>query len=386
MIYFSMNDLITCPHCKKTFSPDDVFTHQLDAKRKEMEEKAEIELKAYKSEYAAKKEEELRKKIQQEQEIKLKDSENEIKELRERTRIQQEEQLEANRKQRQLQQQLEEKSLEMEKKLQQEEEKIRQETRQKAEEEYRLKNLEKDRVILEQSKALEDMKRKLEQGSQQVQGEVLEEYLESSLRTAFINDTIDPVPKGIRGADVIQIVCNNFGKRAGSVIWESKRTKVWSGDWVAKLKADKRAVNADAAIIVSQVMPEGVKNFGYYQGVWVCNYESIIGAATSVRTLLLSVAAAKSSTNNTVEKKDALFEYIQSTEFKNRVEAISEAFKSRQEEIDIEKRWFTKKWAREEKTIRGLIDTNQVLRGELEAIIGKDMTSDRILEIPENNL
>jgi hypothetical protein len=130
-------------------------------------------------------------------------------------------------------------------------------------------------------------------------------------------------------------------------------------------------------------MPEGIKNFGYYQGVWVCNYESIIGIATSVRTLLISVAAAKSSTNNKEDKKDALFEYVQSTEFKNRVEAISEAFRSRQDEIDIEKRWFVKKWAREEKTIRNLIDTNQVLRGELESIIGKDIGSDRDLELPE---
>ena len=81
MFYFAMNDLITCPHCKKSFSPDEVFTHQLEVKLKDIEEKGKKRLEEYKSEYAAKKEEELRKKIEHEQEVKLKNSENEIKEI-----------------------------------------------------------------------------------------------------------------------------------------------------------------------------------------------------------------------------------------------------------------------------------------------------------------
>jgi hypothetical protein len=162
-----------------------------------------------------------------------------------------EKQLEANRLLRKQKEELDGQKLEMEKKLQEAEEKIRLDARMKAEESFMLKLREKDKKLEDALKMVDDYKRKMEQGSQQTQGEVLEEYLENMLRTTFLNDIIDPVPKGIRGADVVQVVCNNFGKRAGSVIWESKRTKSWSGDWVAKLKADKRAVNADAAIIVS---------------------------------------------------------------------------------------------------------------------------------------
>jgi hypothetical protein len=69
-----MNDLIVCPHCKKSFSPDEVFTHQLDEKRRDIEEKAKKQLEDFKSDFATRKESELRKRIAEEQELKLKDS------------------------------------------------------------------------------------------------------------------------------------------------------------------------------------------------------------------------------------------------------------------------------------------------------------------------
>jgi len=75
---------------------------------------------------------------------------------------------------------------------------------------------------------IEDLKRKAEQGSQQAQGEVQELELEKELVALFPFDTIQPVPKGMQGADVIQEVISNSGNRCGSIIWESKRTKNWS--------------------------------------------------------------------------------------------------------------------------------------------------------------
>jgi len=75
-------------------------------------------------------------------------------------------------------------------------------------------------------KIIEELKEKSERGSQQLQGEVQELELEDFLKSNFPLDNIQPVPKGKRGADVIQIVINSQGKECGSIIWESKELKI----------------------------------------------------------------------------------------------------------------------------------------------------------------
>ncbi len=361
-----MNNHIICPHCKRSFPPEEGMKHQLEAERQK---------------FIQQEEERLRKKIEEETSMKLKDKENETTELKEQNRKLQEQILETNKLLRQLQKQLEDKDAEVQKKLLEEEEKIKQEVRKKTEEEFLLKNREKDKKLEDALKLADEYKRKFEQGSQQTQGEVLEEYLESTLKTSFIYDEVQPVPKGIRGADVIQVVRNSRGSVAGKIIWESKRTKAWSNDWVAKLKEDKRSVGADDAILITNNLPQGVKHFGNYQGIWVADYDSIVGVATALRTLLLMVAGAKASAIDASQKKDLLFQYVHSTQFRNRIEAIADAFAARKDEIETEKKWFTKKWAREEKLISTLLENNLTLQGELEAITGTKMTEKDELQL-----
>src|SRR5208283_117306 len=101
--------------------------------------------------------------------------------------------------------------------------------------------------------------RKAEQGSQQLQGEVQELELESLLRAKFPQDTIDPVPKGEHGGDVLHRVFGPFSQPCGTILWESKRTKNWSDAWLVKLREDQRAAKAEMAVIVSHVLPKDVE-------------------------------------------------------------------------------------------------------------------------------
>ncbi|MEK7070729.1 MAG: DUF2130 domain-containing protein [Patescibacteria group bacterium] len=354
--------LIACPHCKKSFPASQAFSHQID----EAKERAVAEVK---KEFEEKQSDEVTnlKKL-------LKDKEAKADEMRERELklLEEKEKIEEEKK---------EIELKVKRQMDEERQRIKERAQNEVEEAHRLKDLEKEKKIQEQAKALEEMQRKLQQGSQQTQGEVLEEHLEQTLRAMFVFDSIEPVPKGIRGADIIQVVQNRHGNVAGKIIWESKRTKAWSNEWVTKLKSDKRSVKADLAVLVSDVLPNNMKNFGSHEGIWVSDYQSIIGIATVLRSMLLEVAIAKSGSGITTERKDMLFDYIQGIEFRNRVEAISEAFKSRREEIEIEKKWFTKKWAREEKTITSLLTNNESLKGELESITGSKMDESNQLEL-----
>ncbi|MDQ2753156.1 MAG: DUF2130 domain-containing protein, partial [Bacteroidota bacterium] len=114
--------------------------------------------------------------------------------------------------------------------------------------EFGLKLAEKDKQLDDQKRLAEEMRRKAEQGSMQLQGEVQELLLEEILRSSFVFDKIEPVGKGVRGADCIQTVCNNFGQECGKIIYESKRTLNFGADWIEKLKADMRLNGADVAI------------------------------------------------------------------------------------------------------------------------------------------
>jgi hypothetical protein len=91
--------------------------------------------------------------------------------------------------------------------------------------------------------------RKMEQGSQQLQGEVLELVIEEGLRRAFPLDAIEEVKKGQRGGDVLQRVITRGGQAAGTILWETKRAKEWSPQWIAKLKEDMRASGAAVGIL-----------------------------------------------------------------------------------------------------------------------------------------
>jgi len=70
--------------------------------------------------------------------------------------------------------------------------------------------------------SLEEAQRKAKQGSQQTQGEVLELDLEETLRSTFPSDEIEPVGKGVRGADIRQIVKSPKGYVCGVILWEKQ--------------------------------------------------------------------------------------------------------------------------------------------------------------------
>src|SRR6202008_2063977 len=131
----------------------------------------------------------------------------------------------------------------IQKKLQEErnviQEQIRKQEQEKnavKENDFLLKQKEFEKRIEDQTKLIDEMKRRAEQGSMQLQGEVQELALEEMLRSSFPFDTITEVAKGVRGADAVQLVRNQFGQECGKIIYESKRTKAFGGDWIEKLK------------------------------------------------------------------------------------------------------------------------------------------------------
>jgi hypothetical protein len=382
-----MQDQITCPHCKKSFPVTQAFSHQfedaLERAKKDFEKDREAEREAEREkmrewkkqleEATAKKEEEAKKKIEEELQMKMKDSQNEREELKEQNKKLQEELLDMGKNIRAIKQQAEMQELENQKKLQAAEDKIREEAKKQAQSEAHFKILEFEKKLADAARANDELKRKLEQGSQQAQGEVLELEIEQKLKESFIYDTIEPVAKGVRGADIVQKVGTQTGGECGSIVWELKRTKAWGGDWISKLKADQRSIGAEIAVIVSLTLPDSVTNVGFVEGVWVCNYDTALGLAQILRANLVDLARAKQNMTNQGDKAAVLYEYLTSTAFSHRIQAIIESYKSLSDDLTTEQRWFEKKWARQEKVIKGIVSNTSGMYGELQGIMGKEL-------------
>lgn len=371
---------IQCPHCGKSFEISDALSHQLEQGIIEREEKKHREeLEKVKQQVL----EDSTKKIKDQFALQLKHAEEDKAHQEERNKELLEQITELTKQMREMKREKDEVKLEMEKRLAEEEEKIRLTAQKKAEEEQHTKIAEKDKQLADALKEIEEMRRKLQQGSQQTQGEAFELEFENMLHNEFPNDKIMPVGKGIRGGDVIQEVWDARGNYNGKILWELKNTKTWSEGWVDKLKADKRAINAEEAVIISDVLPNDMAIAGFRNGVWVTQRAFMVTLAATIRAKLIEMYYVKQSVQAKDGKMELMYTYLSGTEFKHRVEAIVEAFTNMQGEIEKEKRYFTNKWARDEKNIRMVIDNTYGMHGDLKAIIGKMLPQIKGLDVIE---
>jgi len=271
--------------------------------------------------------------------------------------------------------------LEVARKVDSERVNIYSEASRKATEEYHLKDKDKDKKIADLLTQIEALKIKAEQGSQQAQGEVLEVELEQMLKSTFPYDIIEPVPKGIKGADVLQKVNNPMGQYCGTIIWESKRTRNWSDGWIDKLKDDQREVKADIAVLMSIALPKEINGFSQVKGVWVTSFPLAMALAVALRANLIEVVSAKQSAVGKAEKMEAIYNYLSGTEFKQKVEAIVEAFSTMHSDLTKEKAAMEKLWGKREQQIKKVMINTVRMYGDMQGIIGASLPEIKSLEL-----
>lgn len=271
--------------------------------------------------------------------------------------------------------------LKYEKQMFEEQDRIKQLAKKEAQEEYGLSRAQDRKKMDDLEEQLRDAQRKIQQGSQQLQGEVQELQLENMLKEAFIYDEIQEVPKGINGADVIQLVRNNSGMACGTIVWESKNTKNWSQPWIAKLKEDTRTLKANVSILVSPVLPEGITTFGEVEGVWVCTMPNAIPLALAMRQKIIEVRNTLEINKGKETKAEVVFNYITSNDFKQRIEVWIDYFKTRREDMDKEKAYFMKKWDKEDKSIMKVLQNTAGMYGDLQGMMGTALPKVQYLEL-----
>jgi len=288
--------------------------------------------------------------------------------------------LELMQKEKQIKEREESLKLDLEKQLVARQKEIEDRVKKMESERSDLKIKELEKKLTDQAELVETMRRKAEQGSMQLQGEVLELALEELLKSTFSFDSIEEVAKGVKGADCVQYVKNNVGDICGKIIYESKRTKAFTNEWIEKLKRDMRAQQADIAVIVTETLPKDMDSFGFKDGVWICRFSDVKPLAFLLRDSLLKIHTAMVSQDNKGDKMQMLYNYLTANEFRLNIEAVVEGFLALKDGITREKIQMEKIWKEREKQLdKVLLNTTQFY-GSIKGIAGNAISDLKMLE------
>ena len=390
-----MATTIKCPQCGNEFEPNESIRQEIERElnqkaaewQKKKNEEFQLKIDEERKRLQQSLEENIRKNISNEYENQLKLLEQNNKENEEKLKAARQQQIEYLKKEQELKTKEEELELSVQKKLQAEREKLSGEIRKLEEQriaaketEFQLRMKEMEEKLEAQKKLAEEMQRKAEQGSMQLQGEVQEQALEEMLQSGFPFDMITEVGKGVRGADCIQTVRNNFGQECGKIIYESKRTNAFTNDWIEKLKADMRSQNAEIAVIVTKTMPRDMDCFGIKDGVWICDFSEVKALASVLRDGVIRVFNATKKNENTGDKMQLLYGYLTSNEFAEQWKAIREGFMSMKLSIQKERDAMEKLWKAREKQLEKVLLNAAHIRGSIEGISGMDSVDLNLLE------
>jgi hypothetical protein len=410
-----MEDKITCPNCGEVFGVEEALTGKLEARFKAEYERKVAE-QAEKFNLEKKKLEEDRNKLAEEKEQqdaflsreiskalelekkkiekntletyeeKLKSLQEENEKRKSENKALREKEVHLMRQEADLKEKQEELNLQVEKQILEKQKEIEEKARAKERESFELEKIKLLKQIDDNKKLAEEMRRKAEQGSMQLQGEVQELALEVLLSKSYPIDKIQEVPKGVRGADCIQTVINAMQQECGSIVYESKRTKNFTNDWIEKLKQDQITCKADLAVIVTETMPSDMERFGEKDGVWICKFQEVGSLSFVLREMLIKTQSAKISQENKGDKMELLYSYLTSNEFVQNIKRIVENYDGMIDQLNSEKKAMHKIWASREKQIWVVQENIASLFGSIKGIAGKELETSNVLQLPDKQI
>lgn len=402
-----MADAIKCPQCRAEIPLSEVISHQIEEqlaaelartlaeRERELTESAaerERELRAE----AVEREEELRREFAEEREgreARIREQAEaavgtELAELRDRTKEQdaaleksRERELALLQQKRQLDERAEGMDLEIARRVEEERSQVAATAREQATEQHQIELKQRDVQIERLQKQINELNESAEGASSGLIGEALEREIEDVLTERFRTDTIEPIKAGQRGADVLQTVISGRGERCGKILWESKRARNWSGNWIPKLKQDQSAAGADIAVLVSSALPDGVRHMELIDGVWVVSFACVTAIAASLRDALIRVAQARSIDLNRTQAGTLVFDYVTSISFAQHMRAIIDNVVQLQDDLNSERRSMERIWNKRAKQIEALGLNTAGIYGDLEGIVGPALPTIEKLEL-----
>lgn len=219
--------------------------------------------------------------------------------------------------------------------------------------------------------------------SQQNQGAALEASVEEQLRAAFPRDIVSDVPAGVNGADIMLDVVNDGGIVCGRILFETKRTANFSNDWTGKLGEDMHRAKADIGVLITQTMPKDMKSTGIRDGVWVADFASAMTLIRSLRWGIQEAHLQKRIAGQSGEASAMLYDFVTSTDFRNRVQTILKTYASMRESLLKERRAMDKMWKTREAQLDLLAGHTTHVITNIEIKTGHQLEDENSMELGE---
>src|SRR5580658_6502698 len=272
--------------------------------------------------------------------------------------------------------------LEVQKRLSTERDDLLRRVSQQARETYEIDAKEKDRNIQLLKQQVDQLQERLLSGSPQVRGYIQQEDLANYLRELYPGDDINEIRRGVHGADILHGVKLRSGAVAGTILWESKRTKDFHDSWIEKLREDQREQKADLAILVSHILPEEVSHFSTRGDVVIAHPSMVDALSGIVRQHIVNVARHKMTEEQRQDKIHDLYAFMTGKEFHQRISGIVESAVNLEGLIGREIRAHERLWAQRKKLHEGLLRQTALMYGEVSGIVGT-LPPVPQLELPE---
>lgn len=167
---------------------------------------------------------------------------------------------------------------------------------------------------------IEDLQKKATQGTTVDQGSSAEMQLGDFLKKIFKekNDRITEYAKGVAGGDWLHEVREN-NYTICKILYESKKTKSWSNEWVKKLQDDMKDAKSDVGIIFTRATPKDFPKdvpWDHKGNIFICKYDftALRALATTQRWYLADKNKKKENSKDNVL---SAIEFIENPIIKN---------------------------------------------------------------------
>ena len=167
---------------------------------------------------------------------------------------------------------------------------------------------------MERTKQLEEMMKK--GTTPQIEGFNFEQEFTKQLKQKFPEDEIKPT--GHKG-DVIHTV-QAEKKKVGKIIYECKKTNEFENTFIEQIRRDKTRVIADYGVLVTWATKESKQSFWLEEDIIVVHPYGVLDIATFLRETLLQMYTLKLSKAEFETKGKAILEFMQSEEFRTRIQ------------------------------------------------------------------
>jgi hypothetical protein len=105
-----------------------------------------------------------------------------------------------------------------------------------------------------------------------------------------------------------------------------------------------------------------------------------IAVAVALRHALIEVAGSRNAQLGQQTKMELVYQYLTGPRFRQRLESIIEKFDELKEDLDTERKFMNRVWAKRENQIQSVIDSTTGMWGDLQSIAGKALPEIATLE------